>query len=111
MVSWISCNSFDPKKRGIAVALFGTIHEIGSVAAAQIYREKDKPYYYTGNKVLISICAASVVVILSHREVLRHLNRKKRKAWEELSEIEQREYDRVQGHNVGNKSLTFAFTY
>ncbi|KAH0127074.1 hypothetical protein KCU67_g17363, partial [Aureobasidium melanogenum] len=50
MVSWISCNSFDPKKRGIAVALFGTIHEIGSVAAAQIYREKDKPYYYTGNK-------------------------------------------------------------
>jgi hypothetical protein len=35
MVSWISCNSFDPKKRGIAVALFGTIHEIGSVAAAR----------------------------------------------------------------------------
>ncbi|KAG9947399.1 MFS general substrate transporter, partial [Aureobasidium melanogenum] len=111
MVSWISCNSFDPKKRGIAIALFGTIHEIGSVAAAQIYREKDKPYYYVGNKVLISICAASVVVILSHREVLRHLNRKKSKAWEELSEIEQRDYDRVQGHNVGNKSLTFTFSY
>jgi hypothetical protein len=35
IVSWISCNSFDPKKRGIAVALFGTIHEIGSVAAAR----------------------------------------------------------------------------
>jgi hypothetical protein len=35
MVSWISCNSFDPKKRGIAVALFGTIHEIGSAAAAR----------------------------------------------------------------------------
>ena len=35
MVSWISCNSFDPKKRGIAIALFGTIHEIGSVAAAR----------------------------------------------------------------------------
>ncbi|KAG9688149.1 MFS general substrate transporter, partial [Aureobasidium melanogenum] len=111
MVSWISCNSFDPKKRGIAIALFGTIHEIGSVAAAQIYREKDKPYYYTGNKVLISISAVSVVAILSHRKVLRHLNRKKRKAWEEMGEIEQRDYDRVQGHNVGNKSLTFAFSY
>jgi len=35
IVSWISCNSFDPKKRGIAIALFGTIHEIGSVAAAR----------------------------------------------------------------------------
>lgn len=35
IVSWISCNSFDPKKRGIAIALFNTIHEIGSVAAAR----------------------------------------------------------------------------
>ncbi|KAH0282948.1 MFS general substrate transporter [Aureobasidium namibiae CBS 147.97] len=107
IVSWISCNSFDPKKRGIAIALFGTIHEIGSFAAAY----NDKPYYYTGNKVLISICAASVVVILTHREVLKHIDRNKKKAWENLSEIEQRDYDRVQGSRSGNKSLTFSFGY
>ncbi|KAI4724383.1 putative MFS transporter [Aureobasidium sp. EXF-10728] len=111
MVSWISCNSFDPKKRGIAVALFGTIQELGSAAAAQIYREQDKPYYYTGNKVLISICAATLVVILTHRGVLRYLNRKKRKAWDDMSEAEQRDYDRTHGHCIGNKSLTFAFSY
>ena len=45
----------------------------------EIYRDNDKPYYYTGNKVLISICAASVVVILTHREVLRYINRKKKR--------------------------------
>ncbi|THW60960.1 putative MFS transporter [Aureobasidium pullulans] len=36
MASWISVNSFDPKKRGITIALFGTFHEIGSIAAAQM---------------------------------------------------------------------------
>ncbi|TIA32964.1 putative MFS transporter, partial [Aureobasidium pullulans] len=89
MASWISVNSFDPKKRGITIALFGTFHEIGSIAAAQIYRDDDKPYYYTGNKVLISICAVSIVGLLIHREVLKHINRKKQRAWESLSEVEQ----------------------
>ncbi|KAI5254267.1 putative MFS transporter [Aureobasidium subglaciale] len=111
ITSWIACNSFDPKKRGIAIALFSTIHEIGSVAAAQIYREKDKPYYYQGNKVLVSICAAAVVATLLHREALRHINRKKQRAWKNLSEVEQRDYDQNKGHSIGNKSLTFKFPY
>ncbi|THZ47814.1 putative MFS transporter [Aureobasidium pullulans] len=109
--SWISVNSFDPKKRGITIALFGTFHEIGSIAAAQIYRDDDKPYYYTGNKVLISICAVSIVGLLIHREVLKHINRKKQRAWESLSEVEQREYSKNQEHSIGNKSLTFRFCY
>ncbi|KAI5243192.1 putative MFS transporter [Aureobasidium subglaciale] len=111
ITSWIACNSFDPKKRGIAIALFSTIHEVGSVAAAQIYREKDKPYYYQGNKVLVSICAAAVIATLLHREALRHINRKKQRAWKNLSEVEQRDYDQNQGHSIGNKSLTFKFPY
>ncbi|TIA07710.1 putative MFS transporter [Aureobasidium pullulans] len=111
MASWISVNSFDPKKRGITIALFGTFHEIGSIAAAQIYRDDDKPYYYTGNKVLISICAVSIVGLLIHREVLKHINRKKQRAWESLSEVEQREYSKLQEHSIGNKSLAFRFCY
>ncbi|KAG2165810.1 hypothetical protein JADG_005549 [Aureobasidium aubasidani] len=111
MASWISVNSFDPKKRGITIALFGTFHEIGSIAAAQIYRDDDKPYYYTGNKVLISICAVSIVGLLIHREVLKHINRKKQRAWGSLSEVEQREYSKNQEHSIGNKSLTFKFSY
>ncbi|THY47242.1 putative MFS transporter [Aureobasidium pullulans] len=111
MASWISVNSFDPKKRGITIALFGTFHEIGSIAAAQIYRDDDKPYYYTGNKVLISICAVSIVGLLIHREVLKHINRKKQRAWESLSEVEQREYSKNQEHSIGNKSLAFRFCY
>ncbi|THV65383.1 putative MFS transporter [Aureobasidium pullulans] len=111
MASWISVNSFDLKKRGITIALFGTFHEIGSIAAAQIYRDDDKPYYYTGNKVLISICAVSIVGLLIHREVLKHINRKKQRAWESLSEVEQREYSKNQEHSIGNKSLAFRFCY
>jgi hypothetical protein len=52
-----------------------------------------------------------VVVILGHREVLRCINRRKKKAWDGLSEAEQREYDRTQGPGIGNKSLTFRFSY
>jgi hypothetical protein len=51
------------------------------------------------------------VVILGHREILRHINRKKKKAWEKLSEAEQKDYDRVLGPKLGNKSLNFAFSY
>ncbi|KAE8353369.1 MFS general substrate transporter [Aspergillus coremiiformis] len=111
--AWISENTFDVKKRAIAAATYNVIVQVGSVVSSQIYRASDTPYYYTGNKVLISICAFSMVVFVLHREYLRYLNRQKEKKWNDLSTEEKLAYqtDQAAREREGNKRLDFRFKY
>ncbi|KAL4801195.1 major facilitator superfamily domain-containing protein [Aspergillus unguis] len=111
--AWISENTFDVKKRAITAATYNVIVQVGSVISSQIYRSWDQPYYYTGNKVLIAICALSLVVFVAQREYLRHLNRQKERRWEELSPEERIDYqaDLAEREKEGNKRLDFRFKY
>ena len=79
----------------------------------EIYRDSDKPYYFTGNKVLISICAFSLVVFVVQREFLRYLNRQKEKRWNEMTPEEKVAYqsDQAAREGEGNKRLDFRFKY
>lgn len=80
---------------------------------AELYRKDDVPYYPRGNKILISICALSLVVFISQREYLRWLNRRKAKAWDAMSSGERVAYqaDQVEREKDGNKRLDFRFQY
>ncbi|MCJ1252070.1 hypothetical protein MMC30_009308 [Trapelia coarctata] len=111
--AWISENSFDVKKRAITAANYNVIVQIGSVIGSQIYRAYDAPYYYTGNKVLVSICALALVTFLAQREYLRHVNRKKDQLWNAMSKEEKRVYQEEQAvrERDGNKRLDFRFKY
>jgi hypothetical protein len=126
--SWISENTFDVKKRAITAATYNVIVQIGSVISSrksryppleteltktEIYRSYDSPYYYQGNKVLISICSLALVVFVVQREYLRHLNRLKERKWEAMSPEERIEYqaDLAQREKDGNKRLDFRFKY
>ncbi|KAL4936796.1 hypothetical protein BDV06DRAFT_227555 [Aspergillus oleicola] len=111
--AWISENTFDVKKRAITAATYNVIVQVGSVISSQIYRSWDQPYYYTGNKVLIAICALSLVVFVVQREYLRHLNRQKERQWERLSPEERIDYQAnlAQREKEGNKRLDFRFKY
>jgi hypothetical protein len=79
----------------------------------EIYRDADKPYYYTGNRVLISICAFSLVVFIFQREYLRYLNRQKEKKWDALAPVDKVAYqsDQAAREGEGNKRLDFRFKY
>lgn len=79
----------------------------------EIYRADDSPYYYRGNKVLISICAFALATFVVQREYLRHLNRKKTIAWEAMTVEAQLNYqsDRQEREKDGNKRLDFRFKY
>lgn len=79
----------------------------------EIYRDYDKPYYYTGNKVLISICCLSLAVFVSQREYLRYLNRQKDKKWKAMSAEDRIVYqgDQTEREKEGNKRLDFRFKY
>ena len=109
--SWISENSFDVKKRAITAATYNVIVQIGSLISSQIYRKWDVPYYKTGNKVLVSICALSVVVVLLQRQMLVRLNKKKERAWAEMTGEEKAAYQAdVAAREVeGNRRLDFRF--
>ncbi|EEA22377.1 hypothetical protein TMatcc_008181 [Talaromyces marneffei ATCC 18224] len=113
VAAWISENTFDVKKRAITTAAYNVIVQIGSVISSQIYRSNDSPYYYTGNKVLISICALSLVTFIVQREYLRHLNRQKEERWSSMSEEEKILYQNDQAAREldGNKRLDFKFKY
>ncbi|EAU34147.1 conserved hypothetical protein [Aspergillus terreus NIH2624] len=111
--AWISENTFDVKKRAITAATYNVVVQIGAVIASQIYRKYDAPYYYTGNKVLISICALALVTFLVQREALRYMNRQKEKKWGAMSPEERLVYqaDQTAREKEGNKRLDFRFKY
>ncbi|KAK6820759.1 hypothetical protein PG995_003589 [Apiospora arundinis] len=111
--SWLSLNSFSVKKRAITAATYNVIVQIGSLIGSQIYRSWDKSYYKTGNKVLISICALSLVTFIVQRQYLAHLNKKKEDAWSAMSSEEKAAYqaDQEAREKDGNKRLDFRFQY
>lgn len=109
--SWISENSFDVKKRAITAATYNVIVQIGSLIGSQIYRKWDGPYYKTGNKVLVSICALAVVVMVVQRWTLVRLNRQKEEKWAAMSSEEKIAYqsDVAAREEEGNRRLDFRF--
>ncbi|KAK0657863.1 major facilitator superfamily transporter [Cercophora newfieldiana] len=113
VTSWISENTFDVKKRAIAAAVYNIIVQVGSLISSQIYRRWDAPYYKTGNKVLVSICALSAVTFVVQRIVLVHLNKKKEEKWQQMSSEEKLVYqnDLASREKEGNKRLDFRFAY
>lgn len=113
VVAWISENTFDVKKRAISAATYNVIVQVGSIIASQIYRADDSPYYYRGNKVLIAICALSLLTFVVQREYLRYLNRLKAKVWDSMSNEEKLAYvaDQPAREIDGNKRLDFRFMY
>lgn len=79
----------------------------------EIYRADDSPYYYRGNKVLISICALTLVTFVVQRENLRCLNRRKKTVWDSMTVEERLSYqdDREKRERDGNERLDFRFKY
>ncbi|QSZ33005.1 hypothetical protein DSL72_002590 [Monilinia vaccinii-corymbosi] len=111
--AWISENMFNVKKRAITAATYNLIVQIGSLIGSQIYRSYDSPYYKQGNKVLISICALSLVAFVAQRRYLIVLNYRKDKIWGKMTAEEKATYqnDSKARETDGNKRLDFRCKY
>ena len=101
------------KKRALTAATYNVIVQIGSLIGSQIYRTDDQPYYYRGNKVLISICALALLVMLAQRTWLKLLNKRKERTWGQMDERERTAYqeDLRSRERDGNRRLEFRFQY
>lgn len=111
--AWISENSFSVQKRAITAATYNIVVQIGSLIGSQIYRASDAPYYYTGNKVLIALCALSLAALITQNVVLRYLNHLKDQKWNAMSAEEREQYslDQTAREADGNRRLDFHFKY
>lgn len=85
----------------------------GSLVGSQIYRSWDVPYFKNGNKVCISILALSLATFLLQRQWLVHLNKRKAKVWDSMTQEQKVIYqtDQEAREAEGNKRLDFRFAY
>jgi len=85
-VAWTSRNSNSVKMRTISACMYNVFFQADYIiGGANIYRDDDKPLYKRGNRVLIGICAANIVLYLLTFLFYRSLNRHRDKIWDSMT--------------------------
>ncbi|KAL4753318.1 hypothetical protein BDW72DRAFT_210477 [Aspergillus terricola var. indicus] len=91
LVALTSRNAGSVRTRTVASALYNMSVQVSSIAAANVYRTEDQPYYRRGNKVLIALAVVTIFLFISAKVYYVWRNSRQNKArWEALSS-EQRE--------------------
>ncbi|KFY26563.1 hypothetical protein V493_04018 [Pseudogymnoascus sp. VKM F-4281 (FW-2241)] len=85
LVGMISRNANSVATRAVSTALYNMSYQFGSIAAANIYRDNDKPYYYTGNKVLLGLCSANIAIFVLAKLYYIKRNQAKERGWNKLT--------------------------
>ncbi|KAL5363846.1 major facilitator superfamily domain-containing protein [Aspergillus floccosus] len=65
LVGMTSRNAKNVGTRAVSAAIYNMCYQIGSIIATNIYREEDKPYYYTANKALVGLCSANIALFFA----------------------------------------------
>ncbi|EED22622.1 MFS transporter, putative [Talaromyces stipitatus ATCC 10500] len=107
-VGWCSRLSNTVRTRAVSAALYNITIQLSGIASSNIYRSDDSPLYHRGNKQLISINAATIVVYALAKIYYDARNRWKRTRWEKMSPNEKASYLETTA-DLGNKRLDFQF--
>ncbi|KAJ4168984.1 hypothetical protein NW754_010916 [Fusarium falciforme] len=88
LVGMVSQNAKAVGRRAVAAAIYNMTYQVGSIAAVNIYREGDKPYYYTANKGLIGLCVFNIVLFVLAKLYYVWRNRVLARQYADLSETD-----------------------
>ncbi|KAB8206113.1 major facilitator superfamily domain-containing protein [Aspergillus parasiticus] len=110
IVAMTSRNAGTVRTRTVASAVYNMMVQTSSIISNNIYREDDKPYYRTGNKVLIALAVWSIFVFIGAKFYYMWRNKKNAEKWDVMSSTEREEYLAANGH-LGNKRLDFRFIH
>ncbi|KAB8267013.1 major facilitator superfamily domain-containing protein [Aspergillus minisclerotigenes] len=110
IVAMTSRNAGTVRTRTVATAVYNMMVQTSSIISNNIYREDDKPYYRTGNKVLIALAVWSIFVFIGAKFYYMWRNKKNTEKWDVMSSAEREEYLAANGH-LGNKRLDFRFIH
>lgn len=92
IVAITSRNAGSVRTRTVASALYNMCVQAGNVISSNIYRDKDKPYYRTGNKVLLALVAYNILGWVLTKFYYLARNAQKEKIWNAMSQEEKEHY-------------------
>lgn len=108
LVGLCSRNSNAVRTRAVSAALFNIMIQLSGIASSNIYRSNDSPLYKRGNRNLIAITGANIVVFGLAKAYYVARNRWKQSQWQAMSTDEKAVY--LDGNEtLGNKRLDFFF--
>ncbi|KAH8660742.1 major facilitator superfamily domain-containing protein [Tricladium varicosporioides] len=110
LVGMISRNSNSVGTRAVCAALYNMCYQFGSISAANVYRNDDKPYYYHGNKVLLSIVSVNIILFVLAKLYYIKRNQMKDRVWTSLSEEEKTAY-LATTKDTGSRRLNVRFVH
>ncbi|QEL63475.1 hypothetical protein SBP28_005430 [Candidozyma auris] len=109
-VAWVSRNSNSIRSRSVCSALYNMTVQLGSIGAANIYREDDRPRYRRGNTQIFIIAVSLVPLLIGVKIYYVYRNSKRDRVWNAMTVEEQEEYVRTT-KDEGNKRLDFRFDH
>ncbi|KAF3401576.1 putative transporter [Penicillium rolfsii] len=109
-VGWCSRLSNTVRTRTVSAALYNITIQLSGIASSNIYRQDDKPLYRRGNKQLIAINIATIVLYALAKVYYVRRNQWKKARWEKMSPEERAVYLETTT-DKGNKRLDFLFDH
>ncbi|KAJ5594435.1 uncharacterized protein N7459_000643 [Penicillium hispanicum] len=110
IVAITSRNAGTVRTRTVATALYNMTVQASNIIANNIYRANDKPYYRTGNKVLIAMAVYSGALFIVAKVYYMWRNKKNAAIWDSMNDQEKERYVAENGH-LGNKRVDFRFLH
>ncbi|KAK5080933.1 hypothetical protein LTR05_008249 [Lithohypha guttulata] len=109
-VAWNSRNSNSVRTRAVSAALYNMFVQSGNIIASNVYREEDRPFYISGNKVLLGLTCYNLVLygLVKFYYVKRNAHRER--IWNKMTAEGKNDYI----HNTkdeGAKRLDFRFAH
>ncbi|MCJ1308596.1 hypothetical protein MMC25_002249 [Agyrium rufum] len=110
LVALTSRNAGSVRTRTVGAAIYNMCVQASNVISSNIYRTPDKPYYFTGNKVLLGLVAWNFCLIWGAKVYYMWRNAGREAKWSRMTEAEKGVYLSTTTDR-GNKRLDFRFAH
>ncbi|KAL1406516.1 hypothetical protein Q8F55_008220 [Vanrija albida] len=110
MVSLNSMNAGSVRTRTVASSLYNMFVQASSLIASNIYQPSDAPFYHKGNRGLLGIISANLVLFWVAKAWYIYRNKQRANKWNSWSREEKRHYIATTT-DKGNKRVDFRFLH
>ncbi|TVY59252.1 putative transporter [Lachnellula cervina] len=110
LVAITSRNAGTVRTRTVGSSLYNMAVQTSNIISTQIYLDKDKPLYRTGNKVLLGIAAWNFCLFIGAKAYYFWKNKKRDEVWDSMSREQKLHYLETT-KDKGNKRLDFRFAH